>query len=241
MPKSVSKTSVNHFPAKVSVEVERRKLPVECETVAADVRSAPRFSIYLAAMLETGATSVPVKIRNMSTSGVLVEGDALPAAGGLVRLVRGGLAARGAIVWSADRRCAVKFSGPVDVQIWRTTPTNVDQRRVDELVCLVKSGAVPRSVAMPSSSPHAAIPTNKGAQLAEDLCGVSSLLRSLEDVLSSESDFVRRYGAQLQNLDIAMQTLGAIASLCRGDMDPAIAIRLDGLRSSATQALKSSL
>jgi hypothetical protein len=177
--------------------------------------------------------SVPVKIRNISTAGALVEGAVMPSEGSLVQLVRGSLIVHGLVAWSADGRCGIKFSGSVDVNKWRAVPANPEQQRVDEVVRLVKAGAVPLPV--PALAHQGQLPST---DLGADLAQVSELLESMGAVLSNDADVVARHGTALQNLDIAMQILAAVKGVIAGDVDLEIEpMKIASLRRSANQAL----
>lgn len=208
----------------------------ECRT--ADVRATPRASIYLAAALYCDGTSSPVKIRNISPTGALVEGAAVPSPGSLVQLVRGGLIIHGLIAWVADGRCGLKFSGSVDVRQWRASPGNAEQHRVDEVVRLVKAGAVPLPIPPLAHQNDLADIKDASAEVSGDLNRVSALLESLGTALSADLDVVARHGPALQSLDIALQMLAAVDAVIGGradhESDP---MKLASLRRSAEQAL----
>src|SRR5689334_2076222 len=108
-----------------------------------ELREEPRASLYLAASLYCDGQSVPVKIRNLSNTGALIELSTALVEGGVVQLVRGSLIVHALIIWTEGLRCGLKFSGVVDVQRWRVTPTNGDQQRVDDIVRTIKAGSVP--------------------------------------------------------------------------------------------------
>jgi hypothetical protein len=142
----------------------------------------------------------------------------------------------GIVVWSTEDRRGLKFSGGVDIQQWRATTINSEQRRVDEIVRLVKAGAVPLPV--PALCQDKERPA-QGPQLSEDLQRVSHLLEDLGAVLASDPDIVTQYGSALQNLDIAMQIIAVVEKITSGDSAMnADATKLLGLRRSADQALQ---
>jgi len=210
--------------------------PISTQCRAVDARGAPRESLYVPATLYCDGSPSPVRICDMSVSGALVEGASLPSVGSVVQLIRGSLIVHGIVVWSTEDRRGLKFSGGVDIEQWRATTINSEQQRVDEIVRLVKAGAVPL--------PVPALRQNKerhahGGQLSEDLQRVSHLLEDLGAVLASDPDVVTQYGSALQNLDIAMQIIAAIEKITSGDSTMnADATKLLGLRRSADQALQ---
>ena len=76
--------------------------------LAADAPSAPdpahqraevRNNMFVVAVLYGAGGSVPVRVRNMSRGGALVESADTPGEGQHVRLSRGSLSVRGHIAW----------------------------------------------------------------------------------------------------------------------------------------------
>jgi hypothetical protein len=159
-----------------------------------------------------------------------------------VQLVRGGLIVHGLVAWAVEGRCGLKFSGSVDVGKWLAVPTNSEQHRVDEVVRLVKAGAVPLPVPPLARHPKDTDIDVPPDDLSGDLSRVCGLLESLGATLSSDLDVVERHGATLQSLDIAMQVLAAvdavIAGRANGDTDQS---KLASLRRSADEALNRSI
>lgn len=213
-------------------------VPTSVQSRAADARGGNRASLYLAAALYCDGFSSPVKIRNISSAGALIEGLLVPSMGSLVQLVRGGLIVHGLVAWSVEGRCGLKFSGSVDVEQWRATPGNGEQQRVDEIVRLVKAGAVPLPVPPLSEFGQTEDVRDPSFELSADLRRASGLLDTLGEVLASDPDIVTRHGTALQNLDIAMQVIAAVEAIIGGHSDFEIdATKLQGLRRSADQAL----
>lgn len=200
----------------------------------ADARVAPRASLYLAAALYCDGKPASVKIRNISPAGALIEGSIVPVEGTLVQLVRGDLIVHGLVAWAHENRCGLKFSGVVDVQRWRAMPSNAEQQRVDDVVRLVKAGAVPLPVT-PLARPN----ENGDARPVEDLRRVTQLLEGLGEALASDVDIVNRHAFELQNLDIAIQVIAALEAAITGNGDDrANEGRILGLRRSADEALR---
>lgn len=204
-------------------------------TAATDGRGAP--GTHLPATLYCDGACSAVRIRNIAATGALVEGGPVPLPGTLVQLVRGELIVHGLVAWSAETRFELKFSGSVDVQQWLAGPGNCHQQWVDEVVSLVKAGAVPLPV------PGFGVPEEgekpvSAADLAGDLGRASELIGRLGEILVGDMDVVMRHGDALQNLDIAKQVIVAV-QMCLANQapGPADAARLAGLRRSAQQAL----
>ena len=82
------------------------------DTAEEKKRTHPRTSMFVLATIAAPTVSGPVKIRNMSVGGALIEGDALPRTGEHLRLRRGELTVCGRIVWrdaaANALRCAAR-------------------------------------------------------------------------------------------------------------------------------------
>ena len=199
-----------------------------------DARGPTRSSMFLAAVLRAGTEQAPVRVRNMSRTGAMIETPITLALGAKVDLMRGALVARGVIVWSSSNRCGVRFSSEVSVKDWLAAPSKVQQQRVDDMVALVKAGGSdPRSEEAEFLGPRSQ------EQLVDDLGAVVRLLQSLEDDLAGSNETLARHAVKLQNLDIAMQMLRAVAGELRpDDSDGRVLIAsLEDLRVSCSQAL----
>lgn len=206
----------------------------DCSSSSADARGQARSSMFLAAVLRAGGEQAPIKVRNMSPNGAMIESPFTPPAGTEVELARGSLVARGTIIWSSSNRCGVRFSSEVSVKDWLAAPAKVQQQRVDEIVAIVKAGRAGlgrEEVVMRGPQSH--------EQLVNDLRAVVRLMQELEDDLAAFDETVERHGTKLQNLDIAMQMLRAVASELTPDSGnlPIGVARLEDLRVACAQAL----
>jgi hypothetical protein len=99
-----------------------------------DPRSDPRASVFLTAVLYAGAAQTPVRIRNLSTQGALLEGANLPAEGTIVQIKRGSLSAAGDIAWSRDQHCGLRFAAVIEVASWIDRAGPVGQQRIDAAI-----------------------------------------------------------------------------------------------------------
>lgn len=213
-------------------------VPTLAPVVSTDARRAARTSIYLTASLFNEECVSSVKVRNISANGALVEAAVVPRPGTLVQLVRGNLIVHGLVAWSVEGRCGLKFSGTVDVQQWRASPTNSEQQRVDEVVRLVKAGAVPiplRERAQSADEERCA----SGGEPAGDLKLAVQLLEKMGEALADDPAVIVRFGQDLQRLDIAIQVIAAVQEIISGVSEIGVdETKLAGLRRSAEQALR---
>lgn len=198
-------------------------------TLPAEGRSINRTNLFLAATLlwaEVG--SVPVKVRDLSPTGAMVEGPALPPPGSTVRLARGALAISATVMWNSGARCGIAFGGIVSVKQWMSPPVNGEQQRVDDAISRLRGGAL--RLAEPARPPA---PLSVPAELEL----VARLVTQLGEALAEDEGVLSRHGLQLQKIDIVLQLLEATASAVAGR--PGGGARLADLHASAEQALRS--
>ena len=202
-----------------------------------DKRMQPRSSMFLAAVMRAGMEQAPVKVRNMSPNGAMVDTSLAPTRGTSVDLMRGPLIARGTVIWSSGNRVGLRFSSDVSVKEWLAPPTAVHQQRVDEIVALVKAGGLPQGD--PASADRAASQeARKHEQLVDDLAATMRLLSDLEVDLASCDETLARHAMKLQNLDIAMQMLQAVAAELTPGSDERVSLaKLGDLRVTCAKAL----
>src|SRR5579864_3766087 len=94
-------------------------------------RGDARSNVFLAANLEARGRAIPVRIRNISRGGALLESSTIPPDGTEVRLTRGRLSAVGKVAWHCERHCGINFDGEIDVARWVQRTEHADQQRVD--------------------------------------------------------------------------------------------------------------
>lgn len=165
----------------------------------ANKRSDERKALFVAALLAWNEVSAPVRIRNISANGAMVEGDPLPHYGSPIRLVRADLSVCGRVVWAAGRRCGLEFDHEVSVPSWAARLANPKQGLVDRMVAAVQAGVetAPAGDMRPQSA-------------ADDLRTVRRLVDGLGDALSDDPDTLARHMVALQAIDRTLQVLDAL-------------------------------
>lgn len=76
-------------------------------------RQARRSNVLLAASIEALGTVIPVKLRNLSTEGALIEGDGLPVEGSEILFRRNKLSVSSRVAWVLDNHAGVAFRRPI--------------------------------------------------------------------------------------------------------------------------------
>ena len=82
-------------------------------------RRSPRFSVLLVARLVTTWGERIVKLRNISATGAMIEGDRIPPAGTDILLRRGALELFATIMWTRDKQAGLEFEEPLtEAELW---------------------------------------------------------------------------------------------------------------------------
>jgi len=170
-------------------------------------RLATRTNLFVMAAIFAGLGSEPVKVRNLSSDGALIEGAALPQPGTQVRLCRADLNVEGEIVWCRDGRAGLRFNAPVAVADWLPQgAAKASQQRVDNLVQQFKTSGV-------AWAPSAALDEVPGKDISvTELNFLRTAIESLAEDLAADAAIVERHSSKLQTLDIVAQALGKIAA-----------------------------
>lgn len=172
---------------------------------------AERKNLFLAASVEAGDLRVPVRIRNLSETGAMIDGAALPEAGTALVLRRMEVEIGAVAIWREKGRCGIKFDGIVSVDEWvagvvrqPSRSLNHGQARVDAIFAAVRSGASLDDEEV--EPPHTGI-GRLDEHLAEELTYVARLLDAVGDDLSEDPIIIQRYSKTLQTFDLACQIL----------------------------------
>ena len=72
-------------------------------------RKSRRSNVLMSASLELSGTSLPVKLRNLSAEGALVEGERLPVEGASILFRKGDLGVAGTVAWVKGSQAGVNF------------------------------------------------------------------------------------------------------------------------------------
>ena len=169
-------------------------------------RCDARSNIFVVAALSSTKGIAPVRIRNMSMSGALIEGVGLPSERSAVSLSRGSLSVIGHIIWHRGERAGLKFDGAVVVDDWlpRSKGSSKQQQRIDEIVHRFKAGSTD------CGEPSRPLPTS-GTSLADELLQLRHALSAAADELASDAATRSRHLSALQRIDMAAQKLEQVA------------------------------
>jgi hypothetical protein len=168
-------------------------------TGRANNRSSARSNVFLSAILDTGSQTAPIRIRNISSRGALIDGSNLPAVGAKLLLVRGSLSARGQVAWRNNDQAGISFDEAVNTSAWVARAGHAGQQRVDDIVAALRRSdeLLPNSQVGHEQSL---------AELSVTLDEVCERLGNIREVAAAG-------GEELIRLDALAQTL---RRLCRG-------------------------
>jgi hypothetical protein len=170
-------------------------------------RLEPRSNIFVAATLYASGGSTPVRIRNMSCNGALVEAAALPPSGTAMRLSRGPLSVAGEVRWVAGPKAGLHFSSGIAVADWLPNGNRGSgQQLIDELVHHSRLGAVPTKAASPEPPPAPVFAT------AGELRGFQQMLERAGEELAGDASIAVCHMMALQLIDGVAQALAKLAT-----------------------------
>lgn len=209
------------------VEAKAGKGRTSMEAAVLRPRDA-RKNLMLAAQIAAGDLCAPVRIRNMSASGAMIDGPALPDPGSRFVLRRLNLQINATAVWTRGGRCGVRLAGQVDIEEWISgvhkpmREASLGQLRVDEIQAAVRSGAM-----LPAASPaaeSAAPDVTLLARLGAELAFLQQTLAAAAEQLSDDPHVLTKHGEALQEIDIAAACLAELATVAAApDPEEAIA------------------
>lgn len=159
----------------------------------------PRTNTMLAATIGFAGYSADVFLRDVSTTGALVEGPRLPAVGEDLLLERGSVQVRATVIWQQERRCGIRFAQPVSVPEL--------MRRVGVGTSAQQARAAPPPRRMEYVPPAAAGPGAAAATLRAELGYACRLSEAAGQMLGSDAYVKSRYGPALAKLEELRQLL----------------------------------
>lgn len=161
---------------------------------AANARAAARSNVFLAATVIAAGRSYPVRVRNISQGGALIEGADLPQEGSAVVLRRGSLSTPADIAWRDPNQCGVRFSTSIEVAEWVRRIGHAGQEQVDTLVMLARRPMLSREPSDFYSS-------------GDSICAISEDLSRTCDRLADDAKFVEGQREEFLQLDAIAQRL----------------------------------
>lgn len=179
----------------------------------------PRKNLMLAASIEATGSRAPVRIRNLSETGAMLDGTALPDTGAALVLLRADIRVAATVVWREAGRCGIRFDNIVaSVDEWITGKRvatfhgHQGQARVDAIQSAVRTGAAlaPEPAAITGKALR---PGELEQRVSEEIIYVQRLIDALGEELVEDPVMLQRHSRVLQNLDRASQVLAHLGTV----------------------------
>lgn len=181
-----------------------------CAPGMAQQRSDVRNHMFVTAALQSEHGAAPVRIRNMSRGGALIEAAAIPPDGSAVRLVRASLSVRGQIAWRRDGRAGVKFDTAIDPADWLPSGNRAShQQRVDEMMHICRTSPVPADAETPPAG-------GSQAEAIRQLLDLRDTLNLVAEELAGNTAVAMAHATALQKIDVGSQLLDKLAERLAG-------------------------
>ena len=162
----------------------------------------PRTNMFVMATIYVEGLASPVKIRNLSPTGALIEGHRIPREETKLTLRRGELQIDGKVAWYGNGRAGMRFFSAISVKEWLP---GGESRRKQDLVNALFHGSVAEG-----ATPRNAAKLPKKYFSSAEIIDAHDMLQALSDALADDPQAVRRHGGKLQSLDFAIQILSRL-------------------------------
>jgi hypothetical protein len=165
--------------------------------------------MFVTGTLYATGGSTPVRIRNLSRRGALVEAAALPPAGTAVRLSRGSLSVAGQMMWVTGHKGGLQLASAVSAGDWLPMgERGRGQQLIDETMHRARLGAAP---------PKPLEPVSRSApSLRAELVRLQHLLLQANEQLASEDALTTVQVIVIQAIDGVANSLAQLADDIRG-------------------------
>lgn len=193
-----------------------------------------RSKVMLAAVIVVDFDWIDVRIRDLSRSGALLEGNIAIPVGKSVEIKRNEHSVSGEVVWSSGNRCGVAFASKIVIEDWvgaslpaAKEPMSLSVVGENSTTCVEpgrQSGPAAQGLA-------AQLPRRVG----EEIAYVQRLIEAIALDLSSSPAGAHRHASSLQSCRQARQLLGDLANVLLAEDNVQAAQRV------STQGLKNRL
>lgn len=176
-------------------------------------RTDARSNMFVMAAIYFGGSPLPVRIRNMSRSGALIESATIPAENSEVRLSRGSLSVSGRIIWQRGNRAGIRFDSDVAVADWLPRGSGMTgQHRVDEIVHACKT--LPSAALEGMAGSATTEPSHR--DIARQMLQFRDALNAVAEELAGDTAIAAAHPTALQALDVMGQKFEKLASALSG-------------------------
>ncbi len=182
----------------------------------------PRKNVMLAATAVVGTMSIPVRIRNLTDVGAMIDGDWCPRVGTAITLRRLEKSVTAKVIWNDGSHCGLSLDHPILVEDWiagagsTARGVGAGQSRVDLVQAAIRGGAIfSAETVAPAAQPAAAPPIEQA--VAAELERVKRMLDAVSDELTDDVDVLMRHERAMQSFDIAAMIVAELAAVMAAD------------------------
>lgn len=197
--------------------------------------------MILSAVVQSPRGTAAATIRNLSSSGAMVEVSSQLSPGDEILLRRRSLEVRGGVAWCFDGRAGISFRDHIVVSKWAARQNGAcTQAQVDQAVAIARATL---GSARSGESSHGKRNLEQdvlNSRLAEEILLIARIIDQLGDELAEDFLVVVRHGQSLQQVDVAVQALGHIARIIIAE-DPHAAISEIGMQALVARLCRKSI
>lgn len=171
-----------------------------------ELRLDSRSNIFvMAALYAKGQSVTPVRVRNLSRMGALIESAELPLPGTQIRLCRASLTAVGTAIWVNGGKAGLQFEAPIAVGEWLPHGRRgIAQQLVDELFHQKRLRAGGPGPIDTTADPELG--------LSAELLELRLSLERAGEALALDTTVASRHPTTLQAIDCVSQALARLAA-----------------------------
>lgn len=203
---------IDHF--RLSLSIYHRPMATHVDpathSASSEARAMRRREIFLSAVLISPHRKTPVRIRNLSRTGAMIQGAPALNVTDPVRLLRGSIDLEAEVIWTTEKNCGLKFSTPIDLNIWSPALDRVAQNHVDRRFSLAE-----RTAAQVRPLPNCDFDAQ--ARIADELGLICRRIDATLDKFSDYAPLVVRMAEELQELEILSQAIGHLQQILQAD------------------------
>ena len=181
-------------------------------------RRAERRGLFMSAQLLVDGQDWPIRVRNISETGAMVEGMRLPETGA-VELRRADHRIVASIAWAQGKRRGLRFHRSIEVAEWLPSTDMQGQQLLDARIAAARAQAVPQSETYEDDLPI--VP-----RVGEELKLASRRLEGLLDTFGDYMPMLQRFPTEMQQLEVLQQLLEWLGNIIQADDPVAAAARL---------------
>lgn len=197
--------------------------------------------MILSAVVQSARGTAAATIRNLSSSGAMVEVSSQLSPGDEIVLRRGSLEVGGVVAWCFDGRAGISLRANIEVSEWVARQKGAcSQAQVDHVVATSRAALGSSRPGQSSSGERNLEPDVLNNRLAEEILLIARTIEQLGDEFAEEPLVVARHGQSLQQVDVAVQVLGHIARIINAE-DPNAVISEIGMQALVARLCRKSL